>query len=162
MAEIKIQCPMRGVEIVHAIPGRVRLSSLRTTQRIHNFNKNTESLQELSKQLQQQPGIKKIHINPESKSALILFEERILPLQTLLLTLQRMGVEDGRNNPPTLPLSEPLELAKKRPRLSIPTRYSHSLYGRNGVDPTARNNRPAGAAILFNSSRYNQTSFRRV
>ncbi|HEY9811276.1 MAG TPA: hypothetical protein V6D13_18280 [Halomicronema sp.] len=112
MAEIKIQCPMRGVEIVHAIPGRVRLSSLRTTQRLHNFNKSTETLQELSQQLQQQPGIKKIQINPESKSALILFEERILPLQTLLLTLQAMGVEDGRNNPPTLPLSEPLELAK--------------------------------------------------
>lgn len=112
MPEIKIQCPISGVEIVHAIPGRVRLSCLRKAQITQTSHKSPQTLQYLSKQIEQQKGIKKIEINPQTKSALILFDEKVLPLQTLLLILQTMGVEDARHTP-AIPLSEPLEVATR-------------------------------------------------
>lgn len=99
MAGLTVQPPVKGVEVVHAIPGRVRLRA--------NGAAAEASLKVVENHLQQ--GIYQININPHTGSAVIAFNERKICLEQLLDQLQSLGVRTGHSCQKP-PLSEPLEV----------------------------------------------------
>ena len=75
-----------GVNLVHAVAGRVRLRITGTSLR--------SNLQAIGEQLQQQEGIREVRTNEKTGSLLILFEPNKLSGAKLCKLLDRCGISD--------------------------------------------------------------------
>ena len=84
MAGLTAQSPAGGIQIVHAIPGRVRIRAV--------SNGFQPALTAAAQQLRQLKGIKEISINQQTASLVITFDESRLSLPKLLEALRRQGV----------------------------------------------------------------------
>ncbi|MBW4495006.1 MAG: hypothetical protein KME26_18365 [Oscillatoria princeps RMCB-10] len=84
MAGLTAQSPAGGVQIVHAIPGRVRLRAV--------SNGFQPALTAAAQQLRQLQGIKEVSINQQTASLLVTFDESRLSQPLLLDMLRRQGV----------------------------------------------------------------------
>ncbi|NEO34179.1 MAG: hypothetical protein F6K36_27995 [Symploca sp. SIO3C6] len=81
-----------GVEVVHAVAGRLRLRASDSTSK--------EILETLAPQLRQQDGVRQVCINGTTGSLLISFEPSKLSLSQLLALLQQSGVSlAGESSP---------------------------------------------------------------
>lgn len=97
MTELNVQASQAGLQIVHAIPGRLRLRAAGT---------GLESALETAAQwLRQQEGIYKVNLNLQTGSLLATFDENRLPSQTLLGMLAQQGVSAAAQ-PEVLPVPE--------------------------------------------------------
>ena len=86
MAGLTAQSPAGGIQIVHAIPGRVRLRAV--------SNGFQPALTAAAQQLRQLEGIREVNINQQTASLLVTFDESRLSLAKLLEVLRRHWVAD--------------------------------------------------------------------
>ena len=98
MTELNVQCPQTGLQIVHAIPGRLRLRAAGT-----GLEPTLETVAQL---LRQQEEIYKVNINLQTGSLLATFDEQRLPLQKLLGVLAQHGVSVASTPSEELPMQE--------------------------------------------------------
>ncbi|MBD1937104.1 HMA2 domain-containing protein [Microcoleus sp. FACHB-68] len=98
MTELNVQCPQTGLQIVHAIPGRLRLRAVGSA--------SESALETVAELLRQQEGIYKVNINPQTGSLLATFDENRLPLQKLLGMLKQQGVSVAPSPSEDLPVPE--------------------------------------------------------
>ncbi|MBD2043334.1 HMA2 domain-containing protein [Microcoleus sp. FACHB-672] len=98
MTELNVQCPQTGLQIVHAIPGRLRLRAVGSA--------SESALETVAQRLRQQEGIYKVNINLQTGSLLATFDENRLPLQQLLGMLKQKGVSVAPSPSEDLPLPE--------------------------------------------------------
>lgn len=95
MNEIPAPCSQSNFQVVHAVPGRVRLRS--------TDSELTPVLDEVAQQLRQQNGVCEVQTNPITNSLVIRFDERTLSLSKTLEILQTAGVNASEQ---TQPVSE--------------------------------------------------------
>lgn len=101
----------KGVNLVHAVAGRLRLritdSSLRS------------NLKAIEQQLQQQEGIRQVRINEQTGSLLILFEPNELSQVKLCKILDRCGISEipGFSSDATIAVSRSKALSQTGKRL---------------------------------------------
>ncbi|NWF58917.1 MAG: hypothetical protein HXY43_06310 [Fischerella sp.] len=79
------QSALSGLKIVHATGGRVRI---RATDGSHN-----SIIENISQQLRQLEGVKKVDSNQQAGSLVILFDENRLSLPQMLAILQEFGIQ---------------------------------------------------------------------
>ncbi|HIK29411.1 MAG: hypothetical protein N3E45_15805 [Oscillatoriaceae bacterium SKW80] len=98
---IAAQSPEIGLEIVHAIPGRVRLKVRRGTP--------FKVVEKIVAYLKEQSGIVEVKFNQQTNSLMIAFNESECSMQQIFKLLQAYGVEWQRETPthrvPTLQTS---------------------------------------------------------
>ncbi|HEY9667302.1 MAG TPA: hypothetical protein V6C91_10890, partial [Coleofasciculaceae cyanobacterium] len=95
MNEISAPFFHSNFQVVHAVPGRVRLRS--------TDSELTPVLDEVAQQLRQQNGVCEVQTNPVTNSLVITFDERTLSLSKTLEILQTAGVSASEQ---TQPVSE--------------------------------------------------------
>lgn len=101
MAYLTVQCPFEGIEVVHAVAGRIRLRSA---------DKGSDGqLEDLAKFLQRQPAIKQVRPNPQTGSLTATFDAHQLPMQQLLTLLSNEGVTVPQTASTPALLNDPIE-----------------------------------------------------
>ncbi|AFZ28198.1 hypothetical protein Cylst_6239 [Cylindrospermum stagnale PCC 7417] len=81
---------LNGLQIIHAIPGRVRIRAIKDS-----FN----SLETLSQYLRQQDGVRAVAINQQTGSLVVTFDEDQLSLPQVLRLLQQFGIHQRQISP---------------------------------------------------------------
>ncbi|MCX7596088.1 MAG: hypothetical protein N2235_20495 [Fischerella sp.] len=79
------QSPLSGLKIVHTTSGRVRI---RATDGSHN-----SILENISQQLRQVEGVKRVDTNQQTGTLVVLFDEKKLCLSQMLAILQEFGIQ---------------------------------------------------------------------
>ncbi|MGQ4648239.1 HMA2 domain-containing protein [Lyngbya aestuarii] len=87
MVDLAVPRSEGGVEVVHAVAGRVRLRA--------SENSSRDILENLAKQLQQLRGVRQICTNETTGSLLIRFDTSNLSLSQLFEAIQRQGISVG-------------------------------------------------------------------
>lgn len=88
----KAVAQLKGLQIIHAIPGRVRIRAIEDS-----FNSRLETI---SQYLRQQDGVKEVAINQQTGSLVVNFDEVHLSLPQVLRLLQQFGIHQRQISPP--------------------------------------------------------------
>lgn len=99
VAESTVQPPVGGLQIVHAMTGRVRI---RATDGSHN-----SILETISQNLRKQDGVKEVSVNEQTGSLLVNFDEKKLSLPQMLERLQQFDIHQLPASPETQTKQDP-------------------------------------------------------
>ncbi len=84
------QTPSRGIEIIHATTGRVRIRVTNSGDRL--------VLNAICQNLRQQDGVQEVTANQQTGSLIVKFDEKRLPLSVLLAIIQQLGIHPSTSS----------------------------------------------------------------